>query len=161
MSTQHLFLLPCFRNSKEIENVFYVPKRPIGLLYCLQICLNWCFESWVTFYTAADHSKRTRWNVTQKTIHDLKWPIFSSHRVQYVYSSSLPWLAVIKGLDTVFQNCLLLSATPGTPTIMLDLLLMRASSWYAILVKWIGYPDKGEVLTNTDKDRFLKNIGEK
>ncbi len=34
-------------------------------------------------------------------------------------------------------------------------------SWYATPVRWMDYLGKGEVLTNTDLDRFVNNIWEK
>ncbi len=33
--------------------------------------------------------------------------------------------------------------------------------WYATPVRWMDYLGKGEVLTNTDLDRFVNNIWEK
>ncbi len=36
-----------------------------------------------------------------------------------------------------------------------------SASWYATPVRWMDYLGKGEVLTNTDLDRFVNNIWEK
>ncbi len=36
-----------------------------------------------------------------------------------------------------------------------------SASWYATPVRWMDYLSKGEVLTNTDLDRFVNNIWEK
>ncbi len=36
-----------------------------------------------------------------------------------------------------------------------------SASWYATHVRWMDYLSKGEVLTNTDLDRFVNNIWEK
>ncbi len=35
------------------------------------------------------------------------------------------------------------------------------TSWYATPVRWMDYLGKGEVLSNTDLDRFVNNIWEK
>ncbi len=36
-----------------------------------------------------------------------------------------------------------------------------SASWYATPVRWMDYLSKGEVLTNTDLDKFVNNIWEK
>ncbi len=36
-----------------------------------------------------------------------------------------------------------------------------SASWYDTPVRWMDYLGKGEVLTNTDLDRFVNNIWEK
>ncbi len=38
---------------------------------------------------------------------------------------------------------------------------LHLASWYATPVRWMDYLGKGEVLTNTDLDRFVNNIWEK
>ncbi len=38
---------------------------------------------------------------------------------------------------------------------------VQSASWYATPVRWMDYLGKGEVLTNTDLDRFVNNIWEK
>ncbi len=38
---------------------------------------------------------------------------------------------------------------------------VQSASWYATPVRWMDYLSKGEVLTNTDLDRFVNKIWEK
>ncbi len=38
---------------------------------------------------------------------------------------------------------------------------VKSASWYATTVRWMDYLGKGEVLTNTDLDRFVNNIWQK
>ncbi len=38
---------------------------------------------------------------------------------------------------------------------------VKSASWYATPVRWMDYLGKGEVVTNTDLDRFVNNIWEK
>ncbi len=37
---------------------------------------------------------------------------------------------------------------------------VKSASWYTTPVRWMDYLGKGEVLTNTDLDRFVNNIWE-
>ncbi len=39
--------------------------------------------------------------------------------------------------------------------------VVQSAFWYDTPVRWIDYLSKGEVLTNTDLDRFVNNIWEK
>ncbi len=161
-------------NSK-IYDFFYLQKRPISLKYCLQICLFGML--WIGVYDSMFQFLPISSNFAQP----LKRSGSTFHRPQ-----STTWSTLCEG--GVFHCAKHMVATPDTDwfsdptghpnTVKLHILelpfivasvrhtcaiIMLSNQHLDMLHLWGGWIilGKGEVLTNTDLDRFVNNIWEK